>query len=302
MRNVSMDGLRFSDAALSNRVLLLSSLNDINIYVEDVGKEYEYEEIFERLFNDEIEIFSIFPLGGKDAVLAEFHQKGGQDSDGKINVYIVDGDFDVLWEDQKEESPYLIYLKRYNIENYYCTKNAVIKFMRSYLKCTRIIAENTICYDEWRNNVCRRIGELFILFAVVKRYCPDMPNVQLGIGEFIDENGCLIDDALSRYYTRVKARISNVDILMSEVNERIRMQFDGTYDEGVYSITCGKYQMESICRHLKRCCRKNINREQFRNRLISNFDLTPLLFLKERITMLFATDSTLIANIAPEAV
>lgn len=49
MMNDNVEGLSFSREALSNRSLFLAQLNDINIYVEDVGKEYEYEEIFERL-------------------------------------------------------------------------------------------------------------------------------------------------------------------------------------------------------------------------------------------------------------
>ena len=68
MMNDNVEGLSFSREALSNRSLFLAQLNDINIYVEDVGKEYEYEEIFERLFENNLNIFSIFPLGGKEAV------------------------------------------------------------------------------------------------------------------------------------------------------------------------------------------------------------------------------------------
>lgn len=58
----SSDGLFFSESGLENRSLFFSPLNDINIYVEDVGKEYIYEEIFERLFEGRIKLFSIFPL------------------------------------------------------------------------------------------------------------------------------------------------------------------------------------------------------------------------------------------------
>ena len=43
--NDNSDALAFSEDALPNRPLFLSSLNDINIFVEDAGKEYIYEEI-----------------------------------------------------------------------------------------------------------------------------------------------------------------------------------------------------------------------------------------------------------------
>ena len=147
MMNDNVEGLSFSREALSNRSLFLAQLNDINIYVEDVGKEYEYEEIFERLFENNLNIFSIFPLGGKEAVIKGHQSKGLRDSNGKLNIFIVDGDFDNLWDDQKIISPNLIYLTRYNIESYYCSKEAVIKFIRSFLKCTRNEAEAKIHFD-----------------------------------------------------------------------------------------------------------------------------------------------------------
>lgn len=99
--NDNIDGLQFSSEALSNRPLFLSHLNDINLFVEDVGKEYAYEEIFERLFENQIAVFSIFPLGGKSAVIGEHRKRKIVDSDGKLNIFIIDGDFDNLWEDQK---------------------------------------------------------------------------------------------------------------------------------------------------------------------------------------------------------
>ena len=44
--------LEYSNEALLSRVLFLSYENDINIFVEDIKKEFEYEELFERLFDD----------------------------------------------------------------------------------------------------------------------------------------------------------------------------------------------------------------------------------------------------------
>ena len=46
--------LKYSDDALLARVLFLASSKELNIFVEDEGKEYEYEEIFERLLPPKI--------------------------------------------------------------------------------------------------------------------------------------------------------------------------------------------------------------------------------------------------------
>ena len=52
--------LNYSNEALLSRVLFLASSTELNIFVEDDGKEYEYEEIFERLLPDGIHINIIF--------------------------------------------------------------------------------------------------------------------------------------------------------------------------------------------------------------------------------------------------
>ena len=54
--------LNYSDEGLLTRVIFLASQNDLNIFVEDVNKEYEYEEIFERLLSPDIRINCIFPV------------------------------------------------------------------------------------------------------------------------------------------------------------------------------------------------------------------------------------------------
>ena len=290
MMNYNIERLSYSEDALSSRVLFLTDFNDINIFVEDTGKEYIYEEIFERLFADEkVSIFSIFPLGGKDAVIKQFKLRGVHDSSGKINVYILDGDFDNLWVDQKIISPNLIYLTRYNIEAYFYSRSVVIKFMRLYMKTARKNVETIINFDELENQVCTKIGELFLLFATVRRYYPDLESVQRGIGRFIDCNGCLLDTEYDKYFSDVRNVLPNINNLIECTSEKLRHLLATGGNN--YSITCGKYQIESLCRRLKFYCRKNIHREQFKAHLISHFDLSPLEFLKSQVLDLFYSRS-----------
>ena len=84
--------LIYSEEGLRNRAIFIK--NDINIYIEDTGKEYLYEEVFKRLFNGKYKINAIFSLGGKINVLKEFIRKGNKDSKGNPNIFLLDGDFD----------------------------------------------------------------------------------------------------------------------------------------------------------------------------------------------------------------
>ena len=101
---IKSETLSYSNDGLANRPLFLSDFNDINIYVEDLGKEYEYEEIFERLYDGIVKLFSVFPLGGKEEVLKRHSIESVCDANGKPNIFIVDGDFDNLWDDNKIDS------------------------------------------------------------------------------------------------------------------------------------------------------------------------------------------------------
>lgn len=291
-----IEGLHFSKEALSNRPLFLSKFNDVNIYVEDLGKEYEYEELFERLFESNLKIFSIFPLGGKDAVIKGYQTKGPCDVDGKMNIFIVDGDFDNLWDDQKTIAPNLIYLTRYNIESYYCSKEAVIKFVRRVLRCTRKDAEENAHFDEWQQHVRDEIGKLFVLFAIVMRYKPELPSVN-GAGKFLDKAGHVIPEEYENYYKMVSKELGSIEPYIEEIYGKIHSKFPGNEDNKVLSIVCGKCQFDSLCRQLTISCHRQINRENFRSALISNCDLEPLNFLKEQVLQLMA-DGILASNSA----
>jgi hypothetical protein len=269
----------------------MSDLNDINIYVEDTGKEYEYEEILERLFGDTLKIFCIYPLGGKDAVLNCHEEKDLYDPDGKLNVFIVDGDFDNLWDDTKVESPNLIYLTRYNIESFLISKEATTKYMRVYLQCTRREAESRVNFDGWKEEQKRDAGKLFILFAVAQHFYPDLPSVNGAAGTFMDDKGHLLEDQYEKYRHDLAGVVPALDEAIEDVKNRINNKFDGDDDQKIFSIICGKYLYESLCRHLKTVKNKNIHRISYKSTVISNFDISTLTFVRERIDQLRMQES-----------
>ena len=90
------DELMYSSEAKATEFLFFSDLNDINIFVEDKGKEFEYETIFKRLLGKEYKIVKILGVGGKVELKKYFNEFGLVNKDNpKIkNIYIADGDFD----------------------------------------------------------------------------------------------------------------------------------------------------------------------------------------------------------------
>ena len=82
--------LEYSKDALLNRVLFISGKNKINFFVEDTNKEYEYEELLEKIFSDDLKINCIFPTNGKPYLIEAFDLFGNDDNYGK-NIFIADG-------------------------------------------------------------------------------------------------------------------------------------------------------------------------------------------------------------------
>ena len=201
---------------------------------------------------------------------------------GQSGIYIID---------EPEASLHLAWQKSF-VESIRRVNNSI-----QFLKCTRNEAEAKIHFDAWQQSVRDGLGRLFVLFAIVKRHRPELPNVKLGTGKFLDENGCLIAEEYENYYQMVSQEIGSTDTHIEQIRERIHTQFNGNEDDKVLSVICGKYQFESLCRQLRGCCRKNINREIFRTVLISNFDIQHLSFLKDKILQLMA-DNLLESNSA----
>lgn len=288
----SLDQLTYSDNGLANRTIFLSSLNDINFFVEDIGKEYIYEEIFERLFENRIKLFCIFPLGGKNAVLQKHKECTAFDSCGKLNLFIVDGDFDNLWEEQKTESQNLIYLDRYNIESYFCSKESVILFLRSFLKLQRNKIETLIDYNTWVKLFREESGQLFSLFALVQHRCLGVQNVNAAT-KFLDVDGRVDPNKYQQYRGEISSMVESLDAALEEIHERVQQQFSGDEENRILSIICGKHQIESLCRYLKSCCKKEIDRKSIIRAFINSFDVQQLRFIKDRAYQLLYPESSL---------
>ena len=143
--------LMYSDDANAARYFFLRTTNDINFFVEDKDKEYEYEEIFDRMFEGKYRINSIFGVGGKEQLKDRFHEFGVCDPESNaINIYLADGDFDILLTPSAMiHNQNFIYLKAYNIETYYIDENAIIEYLRGVLKLRKKEVKTLLNFESW---------------------------------------------------------------------------------------------------------------------------------------------------------
>lgn len=272
--------LNYSDEALISRVLYLISSTELNIFVEDTGKEYEYEEIFERLLLDEIHINLIFPTGGKSKLEEAYTLFGKSDEYGKC-FFIADGDFDIALEKERINAPNFIYLKRYNIESYLLDKSGVIRFMRPKLKKTISETEELIEYENWERKITPYFKSVFALhFLVQFNKIYQLENVGRKAGFFINDKGLPNEFNFKRYLNEIEKYIPNAN---SNIFNTIS-SLENIYGTESSCFICGKYFLESLSRYLSsKLKKKKIGYEELKSFLISNFDIKSIEYVRDKL-------------------
>lgn len=275
------EGLFYSEDALLNRVIFLSGSNDINIIVEDEYKEYEYENIFNRLFSYKIIINNIFPMKGKPGVKKAFEEYG-TNYEGKPSVYLVDDDFDTIMEKEKIEHPNFIYLDRYNIESYYVDKRAILKFMAGKMKRRQRDIVDEIDYESWENTTYCKLENLFINYVIGQAVFPEEKNVGISPYIYIDSKGYIDDNKINDYVIQLQERIPNYDELYLFYNKKYQELLEGNANR----LICGKYVIASLSQYLRKKVNTTFKEDDFRYYLVGEFDIKKLDYVKESIEKL----------------
>lgn len=269
--------LEYSNEALLSRVLFLSYENDINIFVEDIKKEFEYEELFERLFDDKLKIGCIFPVGGKLFLEQAFELFGNSNKYGKT-FFIADGDFDEILGRKRINAINFIYLKKYNIESYLIDETAVISIMRPNLRKTKLETRKIVNYMTWYNAILPYYKKLFILHCLVQKYIPQVPNISRKPEGFLDKYGLPVEEQYKKYKNEISTRIENFD----EKYTLLYKKMDEIYEGDETRYICGKYLIKSLRLYLNRIANKKFSYDSLKASLISSFNIEALYYLKKQ--------------------
>lgn len=270
--------LKFSEDALLSRVLFLVSSTSLNIFVEDENKEYEYEEIFEKLFPKELTINCIFPTGGKERLKEAYSLFGNSAEYGKT-FFIADGDFDLVLGKSMINADNFIYLNRYNIESYLLNEDAVLQFMRPRLRKTIKETKSIVNYQNWVNILSPFFNKLFALHCVVQKYIPEVENVGRNPTQFLTSSGLPNQDQLDQYEKEVGEKIPNV---ISETEQMLN-KLKETYGTDIGAFVCGKYYICSLKLFLNTKLHKKINEDEVKAFLIAGLNIHAISYIKEKL-------------------
>jgi len=273
-----VDELLFSTEALKSRLDFYDGLNDINIFVEDSDSQYLYEEIFQRLLGKAYSIKTIFPCGGKQAVIDTYIERGSH-TDGVRNVYLVDGDFDrLLFPENMIVHPQFVYLKRYNIESYLINETGLCKLVKGKLKCIYDVAHAKLKYADWFQRIIGEAKELFLCYCYIQKANLGIPNVNRNHYDFLDQktgfkrNDGKFESFRNELYEKYPEAQEQI--------ENIRADFEKLYGNHYEILICGKFLLSSLHDYLHTIIGRPTPKDDLIWCLVETFDVNQLDYVR----------------------
>lgn len=200
----------FPEASVSfnrGQDLLYRQFNDIDVYVEDSGKERLYYQLFKTLLPG-IKLSKIFPLNGKGNVILEAQAN----STDKRKVYLVDLDFDQILG-RKQNIRNLIYLERYSIENYLLDGEAIkeqIREKKPSIADAEILARFNYLMEV--SNVTKYLKKPALVAIVNQRYGLGIPYPSIESHDYKDYNNTgAYSITISSFFAQVESALKSID-------------------------------------------------------------------------------------------
>lgn len=272
-------GLDFSPEALLVRSDFYDGHNEINLYVEDAGSQYLYEEVFKRLLGSDYNIKTIFPQGGKHNVIKAYREKG-RSTDGIRNVYVVDGDFDrLICPEQMVNDSQFVYLHMYDIESCLIGEAGVCSIAKGKLKCIDEEVREKVRYSEWRARIVDEAKELFLCYCYIQKEALGIPNVNRNDYEFLDQKTGFqrTDGSFERFQSELFESYPDA----MEGVEVLRREFLHLYGQCFERLICGKFLLTSLHDYLYTVVEYSIPKDDILFQLARSFDVRELAYIRE---------------------
>lgn len=262
--------------ARHNKPLFYHEYNDIDIYIEDTEKIIKkvYIEILTKALNKKYKISNVFPLGGRAEVLTEC--ENDQSDRERDRIYIIDGDLHLITEENNFNLKRLLVLDKYCIENYLIDENSIIEFLyeEDETKSREKLRIEFNMNDWIQKN--KLLVELFIVYALSKKYTPTEQTVAYKISKLISSDSGCIDNL------KVQTRIDDVKkIIINKIgtntfNEEFK-HIERKYktSENILDIVSGKdYLLPLIIFKMKRTTTFKHEKSKIKFRLAKNSNVT----------------------------
>lgn len=203
-------------------------------------------------------------------------------------IYICDADYDLILNRPRINKPEFIYLKKYEIENYFIDKESMEKILVGKIQKSIREINKYFDFNKWYDEVINSWYELMIMYIITQKNELDIKNTSSTPYKYFIKNSDLINEIMIQKYQKdLECKLLesglDYDTEKNEVELRIN-ELNLVKDD----IVKGKYIMASAKNHIIKLMKKlnkksTIANDDFYNMLLNFFNINSLLFLKERI-------------------
>lgn len=271
--------LEYPRLAIGAISYLMRRYNDLDIYVEDRRYLSIYAILAARALGARAKVRMVIPLGGREEVLDACAKADW--TKGRRQIFLLDGDFDLLLGRQRRRMRGLYQLNAYCIENLLLDVGAILSVSQDMNDAlTPAQVSQQLDLDVWLLDVVNTLLPLFILYAIAE-------DKQLGVqtSAYSVEKLCRQwqkSAALCPIKTeaRVKSMTAQLEAalgakVLQQEARKIRNRI-GNAGAGSSKYISGKtYLLPLVFHRMRALFRKNSDVAALRNLLAHRLDLRP---------------------------
>ncbi|RZB33940.1 MAG: hypothetical protein SRB2_03333 [Desulfobacteraceae bacterium Eth-SRB2] len=284
--------ISWSNKAKKAIPLFFKEWNDIDIYIEDkeASTQKIYIEIIQRLTDGKYKVARIFPLGNRQKVL-EASAKAAIHQSKRPELYIIDGDLDLILGETPAKINNLYMHNCYCIENVLFDEGAAIEIMyeEDATKSKEDLAKQLEFNSKLRMEV-EYLIELFVVFGLMRKYFPKRKSVSLGLSEFTSggKNPYLSDKLINTYIARIQIELCKDFGSKAIIEDKIKMYEHIGDDDSATCYVSGKdFLLPLLARHMRNIVNIKATRESLKIRMAKCCKIGWLTRLKESIYQAF---------------
>lgn len=256
------------DRALNAVAFLFAPFNDIDIYVEDKTCRNMYQILIFNILENKTKIVRIHSLGSRQKVLEKC--KNDQTKSKRPKLYLIDGDLELINNDQIQKLRYLYSLKVYCSENLILLENAAVEVGReTEPNFTEKQIKKSINFKLSVAEAAMKLQPLFIWYAVAHKLQSGLATVNYNVVRLCvkrSNNRYLLKSRIDKRILELKLDLENT-FGVTKVN-KIYARAKKTFNKySAVKLVSGKdYLLPLLQDRLKRLKLKD-NRNQLKVRL-----------------------------------
>ncbi|RYD59124.1 MAG: DUF4435 domain-containing protein [Sphingobacteriales bacterium] len=278
--------LKYKAGILPTLALFFKNRNEIDIYIEDANDEEFYKALFSRLYDRIYRIDKIISLHCRENVVNAC--LNDQKPRNRKRVYIIDGDLDLVFDNNPKDLKHLYVLDRYCVENFLFDEEGVVEVLHDIVVLDKDKIRKALGFSKWLTGLSQSLIDLFLHYSISHEHTLGIKTVSTSVGSLCKQDRGMtildiqkVNSLICTIRDQIITNIGEEEYLQIIHDRRQRWTFT---KENLLKVVSGKdYLLPLLEFRFKKIKGKesyNLKRESLRLKLAKLCDLTPFNALK----------------------